>query len=95
MSLYGLDPWKFAEVDQQLAEEERRQEWPLLHGDGLRGGTMKVICAWCKGEIKTEDGTGPPDSHGICPSCKERYYPPQPRKQEARSGPPSKGERLT
>lgn len=34
MSLYSLNPTKFQEAGAQLAERERRQEWPLLHGDG-------------------------------------------------------------
>jgi hypothetical protein len=32
--LYSIDPNRFQEADAQLAELERRQEWPLLHGDG-------------------------------------------------------------
>ncbi len=33
-SLYSMDPDRFQEADAELAELERRQEWPLLHGDG-------------------------------------------------------------
>ena len=48
---------------------------------------MKVICSWCIGEGKTldeavivpEDGTGGLDSHGICPVCKDKYYPSKPK----------------
>ena len=36
---------------------------------------MRVICAWCKKIIKDDDGSGLPDSHGICPGCQEQYYP--------------------
>lgn len=38
--LYSLDPDKFREADEQLAEFERRQEWPLLHGDGTTVETL-------------------------------------------------------
>ena len=38
--LYSMDPDKFREADAQLAEMERRQEWPLLHGDGATVGTL-------------------------------------------------------
>ncbi len=39
-SLYSMDPDKFQEADAQLAEFERRQEWPLLHGDGTAVRTI-------------------------------------------------------
>lgn len=39
---------------------------------------MRVICAWCNQEIKADDGSGLPDSHGICPACADRYYPKPP-----------------
>lgn len=35
MSLYSPDPLKFSQTDHQMAEHERRKEWPLLHGDGV------------------------------------------------------------
>ncbi len=36
---------------------------------------MKVFCAWCKCLLKPDDGSGLPDSHGICLSCKDIIYP--------------------
>lgn len=36
---------------------------------------MRVICAWCQKVIKPADGSGLPDSHGICPPCKDKFYP--------------------
>lgn len=32
MGLYSLDPTTFTEADFQLAERERRRDWPRLHG---------------------------------------------------------------
>ena len=34
MSLYSLDPWDFAQADLKMELWEKREEWPLLHGDG-------------------------------------------------------------
>lgn len=36
---------------------------------------MKIICAWCQSIIREEDGSGEPDSHGICEKCRDIYYP--------------------
>ena len=33
MSLYSLNPIEFQDTDFQLAEQERRREFPKLHGD--------------------------------------------------------------
>ena len=33
MSLYSLDPSDFAQTDLQMEQAEKREEWPLLHGD--------------------------------------------------------------
>lgn len=32
--LYSMDPDKFAQAAAAQEERERREEWPLLHGDG-------------------------------------------------------------
>ena len=41
--------------------------------------TMRVVCAWCKRDIRTIQcqGTRPPVtvSHGICEDCARREYP--------------------
>ena len=34
---------------------------------------MRTICAWCGDIITPENGTGGPDSHGICQSCKSQF----------------------
>jgi hypothetical protein len=36
---------------------------------------MRVICAWCNLVIREDDGSGLPDSHGLCPKCRDIYYP--------------------
>jgi hypothetical protein len=36
---------------------------------------MKVICAWCQTIIRAGDGSGLPDSHGICEKCRDIHYP--------------------
>ena len=33
MSLWSMDPDRFAATDFQMEQAERREEWPLLHGD--------------------------------------------------------------
>ena len=38
---------------------------------------MLVTCAWCGKTIKEDDGTGLPDSHGICEPCANNFYQPQ------------------
>jgi len=35
---------------------------------------LKVICAWC-GKILREGAE--PASHGICPECRTKHFPPQ------------------
>jgi hypothetical protein len=34
MTLYSLNPDTFHAADEQLARDERQQEWSKLHGDG-------------------------------------------------------------
>ena len=34
MSLWSMDPDRFAATDFQMEQFEKREEWPLLHGDG-------------------------------------------------------------
>jgi hypothetical protein len=49
---------------------------------------MRVQCAWCK---KFEKDKPPYDddsiSHGICPACREKYFPVKKNPQRARSNP--------
>ena len=49
-SRYSMDPDKFQEADAQLAEFERRQEWPLLHGDGTTVETLNRDNDLCNGQ---------------------------------------------
>ena len=48
--LYSMDPDKFREADEQLAALERRQEWPLLHGDGTTVETLNRDNDLCSGQ---------------------------------------------
>ena len=34
MSLWSMDPDRFAATDFQMEQAEKREEWPKLHGDG-------------------------------------------------------------
>jgi hypothetical protein len=36
MSLYSLTPDEFQDTDHQLAERERRRDWPRLHGEKVK-----------------------------------------------------------
>lgn len=43
----------------------------------------KVICAWCNKEMGEREGIeGGKSSHGICPSCREKYFPRPNEKRE-------------
>ncbi len=44
---------------------------------------MRVICSLCGKVIKDDDGKGGWDSHGICLTCKDIYYPS--RKEDPKS----------
>jgi len=34
---------------------------------------MKVICAWCKKDLGTEEGPEDQISHGMCDECKKKW----------------------
>jgi len=34
---------------------------------------MKVICAWCKKDLGTEEGPEDQISHGMCDECKVQF----------------------
>lgn len=33
---------------------------------------MRLVCAWCQRVLR--EGSGP-TSHGLCESCREKYFP--------------------
>lgn len=46
--------------------------YPGIYNLGLRGNTVKIVCAWCNKTIKEKHlkhSTNNAVSHGICPAC--------------------------
>lgn len=37
--------------------------------------TLRLICAWCKRVLREGDGVDAHASHGLCESCREKYFP--------------------